>query len=225
MLVDLHAAVQDALTDDSNVIVVRSAAPGVFCAGFDINYLGTPAEEAGENLLHECSALIENGRKVTVAVADGLVVGGGLELFMSCDLRIATPCTTLRMPPVQLARVYYLGGVARFVRLLGLTVATELMLTGRLYPADEALRTGALTRLVSDLATAQAYWKQVADLPAKAQQAAKAMLRVLGNDLLHAEVAPDNAAQKLIDAALASEDAREAINAFHGKRKPNFTGR
>lgn len=228
LLIQLRDAINAASQDESRVIVLRSTVAGVFSAGFDIMTIATPEEIPADAMQNECSALIENGRKVSIAFTDGLTIGGGLELFLACDLRIATSSATFRMPPVKLARTYYQEGIARFVRTVGLRTASEMLLTARQLDAMEAQETSLLTRIVADAKEADAYIATTAECPPYAQQALKAALRGLAHDIARppAQGTPEFARiEHALTTAQESEDAKEALRAFGEKRPPRFTGR
>lgn len=222
----LLAILDQALADSSHLFLLRSAAENVFCAGFDITYHGTDQEEAGEAALIACVAAIDSAAKVTAAFADGYVFGGGNELFLAADLRLATAKATFRIPPARLGVVYSYSGISRFVRTIGITAATELLLAARTLTAEEALRIGLVTRIVADEAEALAYCRDVAKLAPLSQQAMKAMLKQLA-----AQIAPPLASdgqwhrmQALRAKADNSEDRREGKRAFSEKREPRFMG-
>jgi enoyl-CoA hydratase/carnithine racemase len=224
MVKALHASLERTGDLKIPMVILRSAAPGVFCAGFDINFLGTEHEARGEALLHACSALLERMEAITIAVADGPVAGGGMELFMACDLRVATPASTFQMPPVRLARAYYLEGTARFVRKLGASTTMDMLVTNRRFGAEEASSVGIVTRLVPDLNAAEAYCDEARGLPALAQQGIKATLRYVTDESVRADPEALSRLHALHTAAEASRDAAEAASAFLEKRKPNYTG-
>jgi enoyl-CoA hydratase/carnithine racemase len=219
--------VDTASGDTSRIIVIQSPVPGVFSAGADINYLGTKDDERGEELLQTLSRRLQTTPKVTIAVSDGLTIGGGLVIFLSCDLRLATSKCIFRMPPVRLARVYEVAGIERFVRTIGLTAATEMLLTARQLDIDEARQCGLVTRVVSGMEDASAYCQNAAECPPLAQQAMKKTLYFLGADLTGSGLdrSARTSIEKLTRRAEASEDGREALRAFHEKRPPVFTGR
>jgi enoyl-CoA hydratase/carnithine racemase len=227
MLDMLKQQISEALQDDSRVILLRSAVPGVFSAGFDIKVIDTPAEAGADRVQNECSAMLESGKKVVVAFTDGLTIGGGLEIFLACDLRIATAAATFRMPPVNLARTYYPEGVARFVRTIGMSTSSEMLLTAREINAREAVSVGLICRLVDDLPDLERYVAAVAQCPPRAQQAMKAMLHELGKDLARVPAAGPELRhiQDLMAQAEQCADNKEALRAFHEKRAPVFTGR
>jgi 2-oxoglutaroyl-CoA hydrolase len=216
-----------AARDASRVIIVQSAAPGVFSAGADIKYLGTEEDDRGEELLQTASQRLQAATKVTIAVSDGLTIGAGLVVFLSCDIRLATPRSVFRMPPVRLARVYGLEGIARFVRTIGLTAATEMLLTAQQLDIEEARQCGLVTRVMTGLDEAYAYCRATAECPPLAQRAMKVILNALGANV--AGIEPGKSALDSIEQstrlAQGSEDSKEALRAFHEKRPPVFTGR
>ena len=223
----LMAVLENALTDRSHVFLLRSAAPGVFCAGFDINFIGTDQEEAGEAAMSDCIAKIDAAAKVTVAFADGFVFGGGNELFLSADLRLATPRTTFRITPARLGVVYSYRGLSRFVRAMGNTATMEMLLAARMLTAEEALRAGLVTRIVADETAALSYCREVASLAPLSQQAMKAIMKQLAGAVVP-DQAPAEAMSRLATlrrAAEQSEDRREGKRAFMEKREPRFVGR
>jgi enoyl-CoA hydratase len=227
MLERLIEYVDTAAGDTSRIIVIQSPVPGVFSAGADINYLGTAEDERGEELLQALSRRLQAAPKLTIAVSDGLTIGGGLVIFLSCDIRLATSKSIFRMPPVRLARVYELAGIERFMRTIGLTAATEMLLTARQFDIDEARQCGLVTRVVSGSEDASAYCQNAAECPPLAQQAMKKTLYLLGTDLTGSGLdrgARDSIAE-LTRRAESSEDSHEALRAFHEKRPPVFTGR
>jgi enoyl-CoA hydratase/carnithine racemase len=207
-----------------HLAVFRSAAPGVFCAGFDIGHLpGEATAEDPATPLYELFAFLETCPVLTVAFADGLVVGGGVELFVCCDLRLTTLQSTFRMPPARLSIVYEREGLERFVRRAGLTAATEMFLAGRAYTAGEAQQCGLATRIVS-ADELHPYCDDVRQGAPLARKARKEVLRSASRSAPPLENELERFAV-LKQSVLASADHQEAIAAFREKRPPRFTGR
>jgi enoyl-CoA hydratase/carnithine racemase len=222
----LMTVLEKVLADRSHVFLLRSAVPGVFCAGFDINFIGTDQEQAGEAAMSACIAKIDAATKVTVAFADGFVFGGGNELFLSADLRLATPRTTFRITPARLGVVYSYRGLARFFRVMGTTATMEMLLAARTMTAEEALRVGLVTRIVADETAALDYCREVASLAPLSQQAMKAALKHLAETMVPDQEPADITSHlaTLRKAAEQSNDRLEGKRAFMEKREPRFVG-
>ena len=231
MSLEMSTALRDQLLradiDDSHVVLLRSAVPGIFCAGLDISYLGTHRVEEAEAAMMSCCTTLQAMRKVTIAYADGSVFGGGCELFLSADLRLATPDARFRITPAVLGVVYPFRGLARLIRYTGITAAMEMILTARVIDAQEAMRIGLVTRVVADTAQAEDYSRETANLAPLAQQAMKAAMKLMADRIaaLEATEAQWHALQAMQAAVDGSEDQREGRAAFREKRSPNFRGR
>lgn len=207
-----------------HLAVFRSAAPGIFCAGFDIAYMaGEAAAKDPATPLYDLFSFLETCPVVTVAFADGMAVGGGVELFVSCDLRLASATATFRMPPARLSLVYEQAGLARFVARSGLTAATELFLAGRAYTATEAQQCGLATRLL-EAGDVHAYCNELRQGAPLAQKAMKEVLRAATRQVAPLPSELERFAA-LKQSVLESADHQEAITAFREKRVPRFTGR
>lgn len=180
MLSEFHEALTAASHGEARVVLIRSALEHVFCAGFDRTYLGTHQSVATAQLATLYTAL-EQCRKPVVAYADGEVVGAGNELFLSCDLRLATARTRFRIPAALLSIAYPDAGLARFVRLTGLSNALDMFLSGSSISAEEAQRCGLVTRIVSGSADVRAYCEQVAQGDPETLAEMKMTLRRIAN--------------------------------------------
>lgn len=149
MLAALEAAVEDARTP---VVCLRGAG-GAFCAGAD---LPTVAELTGETaaefarLGQGVARSLEDSAAITVASIDGPARGGGLELALACDVRVATPDATFGEPAVAFGLFGAWGGTARLPRIVGEGAALELALSGRAVDATEALQLGLVSRVLEE---------------------------------------------------------------------------
>ncbi|MBX5464744.1 MAG: enoyl-CoA hydratase/isomerase family protein [Clostridia bacterium] len=133
--------------------LVLRGRPGAFCAGADLDELrrlAPPEVDAAFALMEATLEKVERLGAPTLAVADGVAAGAGLELLLACDLRLGTPRARLGMPVARLGILPGVAFAARLVRAAGPARATELLLTGRLLPAEEALAWGLLSRLVPE---------------------------------------------------------------------------
>jgi enoyl-CoA hydratase len=210
----------------AGVVVLTGSGEKAFVAGADIKYMsGLSVEEAtawGE-LGHRCTQLLETMPKPTIAVIQGFALGGGCELALACDLRYAGPKAKLGQPEINLGIIPGWGGTQRLVRACGLGVAKELILTGRLVDAEEALRIG-LVNAVHDPVLEKA--REVAELLAsKSPIALAAAKRTLNHALQGDHVENLQREADEFGGLFGSEDAKEGLTAFAEKREPVFRGR
>jgi enoyl-CoA hydratase len=216
------------LRDDSEarVVVLTGAGGKAFVAGADIKYMsGLGVEEAKEwgGLGHSCGQLLETMPKPTIAAINGFALGGGCELALACDLRYASSSSKLGQPEINLGIIPGWGGTQRLARVCGLGVAKDLIFTGRLVDAEEALRIG-LVNGVHDPAIDKA--REVADLLAsKGPLALAAAKRALNHSLQGDHVENLEREADEFGGLFGSEDAKEGLTAFAEKREARFTGR
>jgi enoyl-CoA hydratase len=213
---------------DVRVVVLTGAGDRAFAAGADIKYMsGLDVERAKEwgALGHEVGNLLETVPKPTIAVVNGFALGGGCEIALACDFRIASSTAKLGQPEVNLGLIPGWGGTQRLARVVGVGLAKELVLTGRVVDAEEALHIG-LVNAVHDPAELMEKALEVATaLAAKAPlalaAAKEAVNRALAGD--HGDNLEREA--DYFGELFSSEDAREGMTAFVEKREARFTGR
>jgi enoyl-CoA hydratase / 3-hydroxyacyl-CoA dehydrogenase len=205
-------------------LIFASANPMLFCAGADIKAFTTMDESAGQALLDQMHALLrgmEESRIVTIAAVNGTALGGGNELAMACDFRIAAQSATFGQPEINLGIVPGFGGTQRLPRLIGEAKALELNLLGDAIDAAEAHRAGLVSRVVPDhelFDTALAWGHRLADqAPIAIEQIKRVSHAGELTDGLEAE-------KQAFITAFGSEDAREGISAFLAKRQARFQG-
>jgi enoyl-CoA hydratase/carnithine racemase len=200
----------------------------VFAAGADIKEMATMSYVdmvARAPALSSAFDAIARIPKPVVAAITGYALGGGCELALACDWRVAADDAKLGQPEINLGIIPGAGGTQRLARLIGPARAKDLVLSGRLVPADEALRLGLVDSVVpsSDvLATARQLVSRYVSGPAAAIRAAKSAI----DGGLSMDLAAGLAWESQLFAALfATEDKAEGMTAFVEKRPPKFTGR
>ena len=212
--------------DDARVVVLTGAGEKAFVAGADIKYMSSLSvleARAWGGLGHSCALLLETMRKPTIAAINGFALGGGCELALACDLRYAATTAKLGQPEINLGIIPGWGGTQRLARVCGLGVAKELILTGRLVDAEEALRIGLVNGVhdpVLELA------REVAELLASKSALALAYAKEAANLALQGSHEASLTQEASFFALLFStEDAKEGLTAFAEKRDPVFKGR
>jgi enoyl-CoA hydratase/3-hydroxyacyl-CoA dehydrogenase len=205
-------------------LVIASANPMLFCAGADIKAFTKMDAAAGQELLDGMHGLlreIETAPVVTIAAVNAMALGGGCELAMACDLRIAAESAMFGQPEINLGIIPGFGGTQRLPRLVGEGRARELNLTGDPIPAEEAYALGLANRVVADEELFDAALAWARKLSDQAPLAVQRIKRVsAAGDI---DVGIEREKEAFIEVFF-SDDGREGISAFVEKRKPRFTG-
>jgi enoyl-CoA hydratase/3-hydroxyacyl-CoA dehydrogenase len=207
-------------------LVIASANPMLFCAGADIKAFSKMDADGGRELLEQMHGLLremEQSSVITIAAVNALAFGGGCELAMACDFRIAAESASFGQPEINLGIIPGFGGTQRLPRLVGEAKALELNLTGDPIGADEAAEFGLATRVVPDhelLDTALAWARKLAGQAPLAVEQIKRVSSPPPGDL----DAGIEAEKQGFAAVFGSEDAREGISAFVEKRPARFRG-
>jgi len=211
--------------------VLITGTPPLFSAGYDIAEFTEEAfeDEAEALVAHPFQAAMEAVVAhpwPTVAAIDGLCLGGGLELAVSCDLRIAAAGAKLGMPPAKLGLVYGHTGLRRFLETIGLPRTREMFFTGRNLSAAEAERIGLVNEVVDDAEIEAAGVRLAGEIAAAAPLSTRGNKRVI--DVLAANPvlspAQEEELVELRRACFGSADFREGVRAFAEKRRPAWTG-
>ncbi len=212
---------------------VVTGAGGMFSAGYDIGDIPDDvfSVEAEKLVAHPFTAALDalDATDVpTVAALPGHTIGGGLELALCCDLRVAAAPIRLGMPPAKLGLVYSHTGIRRFLDAVGAPRTRELFLLGRNVDAPTALAWGLVNRVVEPDAVQDAALDLARELAGNAPLSVAGNKRVL-RELLRAEGALDREVEReliaLREACFRSEDMREGVRAFAEKRPARWQGR
>jgi enoyl-CoA hydratase/carnithine racemase len=218
--------------DDARCLLLTAVGP-VFSAGYDIGGLPRDdfAHEAESLVAHPFHAAIEALEAFpypAVAALNGHAIGGGLELALTCDLRMAATGARLGMPPAKLGLVYSHTGIRKFIDAVGVARTRELFFTGRNVSAAVALEWGMVTELAPPEKLAERAVAFAAEIAANAPLSLTGNKRVIG-ELLAAEGALDPGVEAelvaLREACFRSEDFYEGVRAFSEKRPPRWQGR
>ncbi len=223
---ELERHVDRLATDSSIKVMVITSSGRFFCPGADLKELQhiDTAQQAkdvslrGQALLNQMEQL----DKPVLAAINGSCLGGGLELALACHLRFASVASSFGFPEVNLGLIPGWGGTQRLPKLIGLSKATEILLTGSLISADEAQRCGMVNAVWSEADLLPRTQELAERLVQKGSLGLRAVLRALRaakNNPLSEGLAQE---AELFGELFETEDAKEGINAFLEKRQPNF---
>jgi enoyl-CoA hydratase/carnithine racemase len=216
------ADVDAAIASDARVVIVRSASEKFFSAGADVKKFLDGDVEANMEMVRTSQAAFRRmaaAEQVFIAFVAGHALGGGLEIALACDIRLAAPGGyKLGVPEVTLGLLPGNGGTQRLTRLLGPSRALELLLTGRTFGPEEAHQWGLVAGLMEADAV-QEYAERFAAGPRQAIAAIKRCVHVGGQLPLDQGLALE---AELVEQLFRSEDAAEGLNAFVEKRAPQF---
>ena len=214
--------------DDVRVIVLTGAGEKAFAAGADIKYMSALSVEAAKEwggLGHQVGQLLESAPKASIAAINGFALGGGCELALACDLRYAASTAKLGQPEVNLGIFPGWGGTQRLARVCGLGVAKDLILTGRVADADEALRIGLVNGVFEPGELMENTLEVARTIASKGPLAISAAKVAINHALQGDHVQNLEAEADAFGELFSSEDAHEGMTAFTEKRNPRFTGR
>jgi enoyl-CoA hydratase/carnithine racemase len=218
-------------SDDARAVLLTGA-DGMFSSGYDIADIPDDvfAQEAERLVAHPFAsalAALEDCEIPTVAALPGHTIGGGLELAVACDLRVAVDGIFLGMPPAKLGLVYSHTGLRRFLEAIGAPRTRELFLTARNIDARTALSWGLVNEVVGAADLEGAALDLAEDLVANAPLSLRGTKRVI-RELLAAEGRLDSEVERelveLREASFRSDDLREGVRAFGQKRPARWTG-
>lgn len=227
LLTELHAAAVD-LTHNPAGAVVITGGERIFAAGADITEFGGPAEARRiGNLFHLALDAVSAIPRFVIAAVGGFALGGGCELALSCDYRIASERAVFGQPEVLLGIIPGGGGTQRLPRVVGASRAKEMMITGRQVRADEALRLGLADEVVAPEALHERAFALAAEV-AKGALVAQRLIKIAVDRGVEGAL-PDGLAREreLFEEVFGTDDARVGVASFleHGPGKATFTGR
>jgi enoyl-CoA hydratase/carnithine racemase len=222
---EMHGALEETRRAKVTVLVLTGAGDKAFVSGADINAIRARGrDDALASINSRLMSAVEAHEAVTIAAVNGYALGGGCELALACDLRIASTTAIFGLPEPSLGIIPGAGGTQRLPRIVGLGRAKEMILTGARWDASQALAYG----LVSEVVPA-------AELPAAARRLAGRVLALGPLAVRLAKLALNASTQMPLGAGLvyestaqaitfASTDKEEGTSAFLEKRPPRFTG-
>jgi enoyl-CoA hydratase / 3-hydroxyacyl-CoA dehydrogenase len=211
--------------DGVGAMVIASSVPVVFSAGADIKAFTQMDEGGGEELINTAHALLRDFGQApvaTIAAVNAIAFGGGCEVAMACDVRIGAEAAVFGQPEIKLGIIPGFGGTQRLARLVGPNKALEMNLIGEAILAGEALEAGLVNRVVPDHELFETALMWGRKLAAQAPLALEQIKRVSHAGDLDEGI---EAEKQGFATAFRSEDAKEGIGAFLGKRTPKWSGR
>ena len=223
VLADLEAAVATLEASPAVRVVILTGRGRAFVAGGDIAHMARLSVSGGERWVRRGQAALrrlERLPQVSIAAVNGYALGGGLELALACDLRVAADTAQLGLPEVRVGLIPGWGGTQRLLRLVGPSRARDLIFTGRAVTAEEALRLGVVSRVVAPeglLAACHALAWEICGASPSAVRAAKRAL-VEGADLSLDAALTEEASAWLEN--FGSWNRTEGLTAFVERRPP-----
>jgi len=222
---ELHAALEEVRAAKATVMILTGAGEKAFVSGADIRAIrARRRDDALASINSRLMSAVEAHEAVSIAAVNGVALGGGCELALACDLRIAAEHAVFGLPEPTLGIIPGAGGTQRLPRIVGLGRAREMILTGARWDARRALETGLVSAVVPRgdlLGAARAMAARVLELGPLAVRLAKRALTASAEMPLHAGLAYESALQAI---TFESADKAEGTAAFLEKRKARFKG-
>ncbi|HTY57709.1 MAG TPA: enoyl-CoA hydratase-related protein [Bacteroidota bacterium] len=226
LMTDLVAALEESDADDAVRCIILTGNERAFAAGADIREMADAS--AVDMLARDQFARWDRIRRIgkpIIAAVGGFALGGGCELAMACDMIIASETARFGQPEITIGVIPGAGGTQRLTRAVGKAKAMEMVLTGRMITADEALRWGLVNKVVpaeSLLGEARAWAAEIASLPPLAVRLAKEAVLKSFDTTIEGGLAFE---RKNFYLLFSSEDQKEGMRSFLEKRRPQWKGR
>uniref|UniRef100_A0AAQ4PDX1 Enoyl CoA hydratase domain containing 2 n=2 Tax=Gasterosteus aculeatus aculeatus TaxID=481459 RepID=A0AAQ4PDX1_GASAC len=217
--------------DSARVVVFRSLVPGVFCAGADLKERALMNHAESDRFVHRLRSLMTQIASLpmpTIAAVDGAALGGGLELALACDLRTAARCAQMGLIETTRGLLPGAGGSQRLPRTVGLSLAKELIFTGRRIGGQTALAMGLVNRAVEQNASGDAAYREALGLAREMLPQAPIAVR-LSKEAMNRGIEVDMSSAMAIERmcysrVIPTRDRQEGMAAFLEKRPPRYTG-
>ncbi|KAM4739194.1 enoyl-CoA hydratase domain-containing protein 2, mitochondrial [Anableps anableps] len=221
------------LSNDSavRVVIFRSLVPGVFCAGADLKERALMNNSESDLFVHGLRSLMTQIALLptpTIAAMDGVALGGGLELALACDLRTASNSAQMGLIETTRGLLPGAGGSQRLPRMVGVTLAKELIFTGRRVGGHTALKMGLVNRAVEQNQTGDAAYKEALTLAREILPQAPVAVRMAKEAInrgVEVDIGSAMAIERMCYArVIPTRDRQEGMAAFIEKRPPRYTG-
>ncbi|MEM2952806.1 MAG: enoyl-CoA hydratase-related protein [Candidatus Bathyarchaeia archaeon] len=228
-MLEILSELEDAEKDENiKVVVITGAGEKAFCAGLDLKSVKEiyPVKMWElSRLLHKLTLAIEENAKPTIAAINGFALGGGLEVAIACDIRVASENAKVGLPEVNVGLIPGGGGTQRLPRLVGKGIAKELIFTGKMIDAKTAETLGLINKVVpsGELKSAvETLAKELLTKPPLALKLAKELINISTEIDLKIGLAHEAKASGIL---ASTNDFKEGITSFLEKRKPEFKGK
>ena len=234
LLIDLYQVIEGLSKDDSvRTLILRGAGEQAFSAGYDVGSLPTKLRPdiqeklRRQNPLELATESLASFPYPVIAMLNGSAYGAGCELAICCDIRIAADDVRMGIPAAKIGLVYPLKGLHRFIQVLGVRRAKELLFTGRAYEGSQLKEMGLVDHLVPRPDLEPFTFRMAEEMAHNAPLALKGTKRILNLLANAASLGEDERqeAEAIIADTFNSEDLREGQRAFLEKREPRFKGK